>query len=82
MKEEVDVNIDVEAIKQKANYFYKNSIPIHAKYKRGHWKRGYILSFSSDFFMLNEFHDGEMPIFFLELLDIEKYNEVKDEKEI
>jgi len=76
---EEDVN--VKALEQKATYFYKESIPIHVKFKRGFWKRGYILEVGSDFFMMKEFIEGEMPVFFLEIKDIEKFNENKEVKE-
>jgi len=75
MKEE---NVDVKLLEQKARYFFENSIPVHVEYKRNFWKNGYILSVGSDFFMLNEFIEREIPIFYLEVLDIKKFNEKEE----
>jgi len=67
-------NVDVPTLQQKADYFYKNNIIVHVKYRRGFWKRGYITKVSSDFFILKENFDGNIPVFFLELKDIEQFH--------
>ena len=71
--------VNVEALKSKAVYFYKDHIPVHVKYRRGFWKRGHITEISSDFFLLNEFLEGEMPVFFLEIKDIEIFHDDRGE---
>lgn len=64
---------EAEICEAKANAFFKLSQPVHCKYKNGNWKRGYILEVNADFFLLNEFKDGEVPVFFIELRDIDRY---------
>lgn len=71
-------NESVEILKQKAKYFYDNKITIHIKYKKGFWKRGQIKEIKKDYFVLNENLEGKIPIFFLEVKDIEKYSSNSD----
>jgi len=65
----------VQVLMKKADYFYKNSIPVHIKFKENYWKRGLITELSSDFFLLDERMEGKMPIFFLEIEDIREFKE-------
>jgi len=67
-------------LEKRANFYFKRDLPVHCKYKRGFWKNGYILEMSSDFFSLNEFEEGLMPVFFNELLDIDKFEYKKKEE--
>lgn len=51
----------------KAKAYCDQKLEVHLTFKDGHWHNGRIISVSSDFFMLDEFKDGKMPVFFLEL---------------
>jgi len=62
-----------ELIKQKVDFYYKNSKAVHINLKKGSWKNGYIKEVSADFFMLDEFLEGLKPVFFLEIKDIDVY---------
>lgn len=76
--EEVNVNDDVKALQQKVDLFFKQGRAVHLKFKKGYWKNGHIIENSSaDFFMLNEFVEGERPVFYLELDDVSEFKEVK-----
>ena len=66
-------NEDVLVLQQKVKHYKELGVPIHLKYKKGFWKNGHILEISADFFMINEFLEGEFPVFFLELEYIEEY---------
>jgi hypothetical protein len=69
MSNEIESNL----MQQKADYFFKNKKAVHVKYKKGFFKNGEIIEISSDFFMLNDFLEGEFPVFFLEIEEIELY---------
>lgn len=64
---------DGDVIRQKIDYFFKLGKPVHIKYKKEHWKNGHIKEISSDFFMIDEFMDGELAVFFLEIYEVEEY---------
>ena len=73
-----NANDNVKLLEQKANHFFRTGDEVHIKFKlkdgeMNRWKNGIILECSSDFFMLREFVDGEMPIFYLEIHDIVKF---------
>jgi len=73
---------EVQVLEKKATYFCKEYLPVHIKFKKDYWMRGYILETSADYFLLNEFKLGEKTIFYLELESIEPFKpkdeEVKD----
>lgn len=69
-------NENEQILKKKVDYFYKNNSKVHIKFKKGYWKRGIIQENSSDFFILNETLEGNMPVFFIEISSIELFSEV------
>lgn len=69
-------------LEQKANSFFKNKKAVHLSFKKDYWKNGYIREVSSDFLILDEFLEGEIACFFLELKDIQIFttgNKLKEE---
>jgi hypothetical protein len=64
---------EIELMQKKAQYFFDNKKAVHVKYKKGFFKNGNILEMSSDFFILNDFLEGNFPVFFLEVEEIELY---------
>lgn len=75
-------NEDIKILQQKAHYFFDRKIPIHITLKTSIWKNGNIIEpISADFFLLDEFKDGQMPIFFLEVSDIEEFTKDGGEDE-
>lgn len=68
-------------LKQKVKYFFDNNISVHITFKDSKsWKNGNIIEpKASDFFMLEEFKEGLVPIFYLQISDIIKFG--KEEKE-
>ena len=69
----IDVDEDVLGLSKKAEHFYNSVKAVHVKFKKGYWKNGYIKEVSADFFILDEFLDGEIPCFFFQIEDIEVY---------
>lgn len=61
-----------EITKKKVEYFYNNKIPVHIIKKNGFFNNGIILQFQSDLIILDDEKNGAMPIYFLEILEIEK----------
>lgn len=62
-----------ETYETKARYFLENKAKVHIKVKSGLFYNGFILEVNSDFLMLDDHKLGETPIFFLEIIDIIKY---------
>ena len=63
-----------EILENKANFFMKRNERVHISYKNGGWKRGYITGINSDFIMIDETLEGTIPVFFIEIKDIDKYH--------
>jgi len=78
MREDNDKDEDKDLLREKANYFYKNNLPVHVIKKNKEWLNGTITEISADFFILKENKEGEVPVFYLEIFDIEKFKEEKN----
>ncbi len=58
----------------KVKIFYKESIAVHIVTKSGGWVNGYILDIGNeDYFMVNDFKKGEMPVFYKEVSVLDKF---------
>lgn len=84
-----DEKKESELLYAKAKAYCQLSIPVHLTLTRIRedgqhaWCNGRIVEVKNDFFMLEENVDGLMPVFFLEVLNIEIYREKsrgKDER--
>ena len=64
-----------EILQKKAKYFCDNNKVVHLVYKNGAWNNGTIKEVSSDFLVFIDREDGEMPVFFSELIYIQIYQE-------
>lgn len=64
-----------EVMKKKVEYFYKNKILVHIKKKNGFLNNGLILEFAGDLIILDDIKSGAMPIYFIEILEIEPKRE-------
>lgn len=51
---------------KKIEEFIKKNLPVHISLKNGRWLNGYIFELFSDGFILNEFKEGQLPVFFNE----------------
>jgi hypothetical protein len=60
-------------MRKKVQFFYDSKEAVHVSYKKGYWKNGYIKEISYDFFIIDDFMDGDIPVFYLELNDISIY---------
>jgi hypothetical protein len=67
----------VEGIKQKVNFFFINSLPVHINFTQGYFQNGIIKEVLGHSFTIEEFKDGEVICFFLDVKDISKYKEVE-----
>lgn len=72
------IEADDQVIEKRVNYFFKNTLPVHLKFKKGYWLRGYILEVGADYFELNEFMKGQIPVFFAELESIDQFKEKRE----
>ncbi len=78
MKQDNDKDNDnVEFLKKQIKVYFKKKIPIHIRLENGEWLNGKIIEVSSEFLMLNEFKKGKLPIFFSQIIDINKFREKK-----
>lgn len=64
---------EAKIISNKVNYYFENGIAVHIGFKKGYWKRGFIKEVGADFFLLQEFIEGKMPVFYIEVEKIEEY---------
>ena len=64
-----------ELIKKRAQFFLDNNQPVHIQTNKITWYNGYITDVRSDFIMINDFKLGEMPVFFMEIVTVDKYTD-------
>lgn len=64
-----------EHINSKAKYYYDLDVAVHIKKFNGYFHNGKIIELSNDFLILEDEKDGLMPIFFIEIMEIEKREE-------
>lgn len=64
-----------ELIKRKAIYFYKDKIKVHIKKHNGYIHNGLILELQGDLLIIDDRVNGAMPIYFMEIFEIEKMEE-------
>ena len=58
-------------IEEKAKVFSDKKIQVHITKKNGSWLNGSITELNADFLMLQELKEGLMPVFFLEIKNIQ-----------
>ncbi len=58
-------------IEEKAKVFSDKCISVHITKKNGSWLNGSIKEVNADFLMLQELKEGLMPVFFLEIKNIQ-----------
>ena len=59
-------------IHKKVNFFYEKNVAVHISKSNSWFHNGYIKEINSDFLILADEKEGDMPIFFMEIVDIEK----------
>jgi hypothetical protein len=67
---------DDDRIKSKADYFARNTLPIHLKKYNGEWLNGYISNLQDEFLIIDEYKKGLKKVFFVDVIEIEEF-EVK-----
>lgn len=66
---------NVEFLMKQAKVYLKKKIPVHIRLENEEWLNGKIIEVSSEFLMLKEFKRGDLPIFFSQIIDIDKFRE-------
>lgn len=64
-------------LKKKVRYFFESKIPVHIKKKNTYFHNGIILELEGDLLILDDKKNGAMPIYLMEIFDIEKMEEEK-----
>lgn len=64
-----------ELNKTKVKYFYDNKISVHISKTNGFFHNGLILQYVEDYLIIDDDMNGAMPIYFVEIKDIEKRRE-------
>jgi hypothetical protein len=64
-------------LKKKTKYFFENKILVHIRKHNGYFHNGLILELEGDLFILDDEKSGAIPIYYLEILEIEKREEKK-----
>ena len=59
-------------ISKKSRLFFQNKISVHIKKHNGYFHNGLILELEGDLLILDDERSGSMPIYFMEILEIEK----------
>lgn len=59
----------------KAKFYLNNNTDVHISKKNNWFHNGKIISVKNDFLILLDEREGEMPIFFSEIFEIEKREE-------
>ena len=74
----INKETDEEILFLTTKFYFDNQKSIHVTYSDGTWNNGDIVEVKQDFFMLNDFEDGIMPIFFIKVKSIKEFKkEVK-----
>lgn len=58
----------IEILQKRLQYFFDKQIPIHVTLKENKFLNGYVKEVSADFFILDDFKEGEQPVFYIEIL--------------
>ncbi len=65
----------IDSLKKKAHYYFENKIKVHIKKKNDWFNNGFILEIEGDLLVLDDRVLSAMPIYFIEILEIEKAKE-------
>ena len=69
-----------EAIGKKAKFFIDKNTSVHISLSNGKFYNGFIKYLGADFVLIEDIRFGEMPAFFIEIIDITPYKEREDIK--
>ena len=61
--------------KTKVKYFFDNNIPVHITRTNGFFHNGLILEYVEDYIIIDDKRHGAIPIYFLEIKEVEKMEE-------
>jgi hypothetical protein len=64
-----------DIVRRKCNFFNNKSKPIHIKLKNKFYN-GFIREIRADFFVVNDFFVGLVPIFYVEVVELVEYKEM------
>lgn len=69
--------MDNELNYNKAKLFFDLGWKVHITRSNGFVNNGILEEVNADFLLINDERKGSMPLFFIEIVDIEKFEEVK-----
>jgi len=72
----------IELMKKKAGYYFDLKKQVHITLNNRNFLNGSIKEIKVDFLMFDDFLNGEMPVFFLEIFEIEPYENKKPVKKL
>ena len=64
-------------IQKKCEFFHKGKIAVHIKKENGYFHNGLILEVQGDLLIIDDRKNGAMPIYFMEIKEVEKMEESK-----
>jgi hypothetical protein len=67
---------EINPLYERAKFFKEKNLPVHITKKNSWFNNGFIIDLEYDFIILIDEKEGEIPIFFKEILEISK-REVK-----
>lgn len=68
----MEKEIDHETKRKKAEFFFNRKIDVHITKLNNWFHNGKIIKIENDFLILQDEKEGEMPIFYGEIFEIEK----------
>jgi len=74
------MNEHSELIRKKALFYKNQEIVVHISKTNKWFHNGIIVEIQEDLLILNDEVEGDMPIFFEEIVDIEKRKEEKEDE--
>ena len=70
--------MNADVIKKRTSFFYSQNTPVHIRFINGKWLNGIIKELNDELFVINEFKDGPIPIFYIEVDTISPYVSPED----
>lgn len=75
-------NEEDELMRNKMQVFFDKKIPVHINLKNRTFYNGLITEMSSDFCILNDRVLGELPVFFMQVYEVEPQGSRRNEQQM
>ena len=67
------MNESIELLKKKAQYYFEKKQAVHITLQNREFYNGNMIKCEADFILMDVWDKGEIPVFFIEIFDIEIY---------